>query len=98
MLTQAEADALIAMPKRFVNPCTISLSPGVHALIGDDRRERFQLDLWRGIMRLSKYRMRTRGRIIVVLQGLHLLISADFVMLGRFLHTRGCYFESTGVS
>lgn len=70
MLTQAEADTLIAMPKRFVNPCVISLPPGVdetHELIGADLRERFLLDLWRGTMRLSKYKMQARGRIIVVL-------------------------------
>lgn len=70
MLTQAEADALIVMPKRFVNPCAISLPPGLdetHELIGDDQRERFLLDLWRGTMRLSKYKMQARGRIIVVL-------------------------------
>jgi hypothetical protein len=70
MLTQAEADALIAMRKRFFKLRTISLPPGVdetHELIGDDKRERFLLDLWRGTMRLSKYRMQTRGRIIIVL-------------------------------
>jgi hypothetical protein len=70
MLTQAEADALIAMQKRFITPRPISLPPGVdetHELIGEDKRERFLLDLWRGTMRLSKYKMQTRGRIIVVL-------------------------------
>ena len=70
MLTQTEADTLIAMRKRFLNPHTISLPPGVnetHELIGDEQREIFLLDLWRGIMRLSKYKMQTRGRITVVL-------------------------------
>lgn len=70
MLTQAEADTLIAMRKRFLNPRTISLPPGVdetHELIGDDKREHFLLDLWRGTIRLSKYKMQTRGRITIVL-------------------------------
>mgnify|MGYP000935963742 FL=1 len=70
MLTQAEANALIAMRKRFVAPRPISLPPGIdetHELIGEDKREHFLLDLWRGTMRLSKYKMQTRGRIIVVL-------------------------------
>lgn len=61
---------MITMRKRFIKSRRISLPPGVdetHELIGDDRRERFLLDLWRGTMRLSKYRMQTRGRIIVVL-------------------------------
>lgn len=70
MLMQTEADALIAMRKRFIKSRRISLPPGLdetHELIGDDLRERFLLDLWRGTMRLSKYRMQTRGRIIIVL-------------------------------
>ena len=70
MLTQAEADALIAMRKCFVSPRSISMPPGIdetHELIGEDKREHFLLDLWRGTMRLSKYKMQTRGRIIVVL-------------------------------
>ncbi len=70
MLTQAEADTLIAMRKRFLKTGGIALPPGVdetHELVGEDWRERFLLDLWRGTMRLSKYRMQTRGRMIVVL-------------------------------
>ena len=75
MLTQTEADALIAMTKTFVSPVTISLRPGVnetHELVGADPRERFLLDLWRGTIRLSKYRFQTRGRQVIVLVRLDL--------------------------
>jgi len=58
MLTQTEADALIAVGKRFVSPVTISLAPGqsqMRELIGDENQERFLLDLWRGTL-LHLYR------------------------------------------
>jgi hypothetical protein len=48
MLTQTEADVLIAMRKRFEVSRTISMPPGVdesHPLIGEDPRERFLLDV-----------------------------------------------------
>ena len=51
MLTQSEADTLIAMRKTFLHPRTISLPRGAdetHDLIGEDKRELFLLDLWRG--------------------------------------------------
>ena len=70
MLTQAEADALIAMVKTFVNPGGISLPPGAdqtHDLVGEDAREMFLLDLWRGTIRLSKLKFQTRAQKILVL-------------------------------
>jgi hypothetical protein len=70
MLTQQEADDLICMKKRFVTPRNISLPPGAdqtHELIGEDNREQFLLDLWRGTLRLSKVRYQTRGRKVFVL-------------------------------
>lgn len=70
MLTQAEADALIAMGKNFINIAAITLPPGTdetHELIGDDKRELFLLDLWRSTFRLSKLRHQTRGRKVIVL-------------------------------
>lgn len=70
MLTQAEADSLMAMRKSFLNPGTISLPPGgdqTHELIGKNERELFLLDLWRGTIRLSKFRYQTRGRKVIVL-------------------------------
>jgi len=70
VLTQTEANALIAMRKTFVQPTTISMLPGTdqsHELIGDDKRERFLLDLWRGTIRLSRLKFQTRGRMVIVL-------------------------------
>jgi hypothetical protein len=70
MLTQVEADGLIAMEKRFVQQVPISLLPGVdetYDLIGEDPHERFQLDLGRGRIRRSKLKFQTRGRKVVVL-------------------------------
>jgi hypothetical protein len=69
MLTQAEADSLIQMQKVFANPRTIFMRPGLdetHELIGDNR-EKFLLDLWRGMIRLSKIKYQTRGRKVIIL-------------------------------
>jgi len=70
MLTQTEADTLIAMRKIFVNPVIVSIPTGsdlTHELIGDDKREPFLLDLWRGTIRLSKLKLQTHGRKVIVL-------------------------------
>ncbi len=70
MLTQSEADALIAMRKFFIRPVTISVLPGTdqtHELLGEDKHERFLLDLWRGTLKLSKIKYQTRGRKVIVL-------------------------------
>jgi hypothetical protein len=70
MLTQAEADALIAMAKTFADTEAISIPPGVddtRELIGADPKERFLLDIWRSTFRLTKVRLQTRGRQVVVL-------------------------------
>lgn len=70
MLTQSDADALIAMVKTFAKPVEINLTPGLdesYELIGADKREHFVLDVWRGTIRLSKIKYQTRGRTVVVL-------------------------------
>lgn len=70
MLSQAEADALIAMAKTFAEQSAISIPPGTdetRGLIGAAPKERFLLDIWRGTLRLSKYRYQTRGRQVFVL-------------------------------
>jgi hypothetical protein len=70
MLTQAEADVLITMAKSFVGATAISIPPGTddtRELIGADPKERFLLDIWRGTLRLSKFRYQTRGRQVIVL-------------------------------
>lgn len=70
MITQAEADSLIAMSKQFAGSATIILSPGIdesYDLIGDDKHERFLLDVWRGTLRLTKYKYQNRARTAIVL-------------------------------
>lgn len=76
MLTQAEADALIAMEKHFIQLLPVTLRPGKNQsfeLNGfPDAKERFLLDLWRGSIKLTKYRFQNRGRKVVVLVRLEL--------------------------
>ncbi|MBI2060375.1 MAG: hypothetical protein HYT87_11455 [Nitrospirae bacterium] len=70
MLTQAEADLLIAMKKTFADPKPLRLTPGrkrVYELLGDDKKEQFLLDIWRASLKLSKVSFNTRGRKVVVL-------------------------------
>ena len=70
MLTQAEANKLIATKKMFVSPATISLPPGsdvTYELMSHDKQEQFLLDLWRGTLRLSKIKFQNRARQVVVL-------------------------------
>ncbi len=70
MLTQLEANILITMRKTFINRGTILIPPGIdetHELIGDDKREQFLFDLWRGTLRLSKLKFQTRGHKVIVL-------------------------------
>jgi len=70
LLSQVEADALIAMDKRFRSPAAVVLGPGTddtRELLGSDDRELFLLDLWRGTLRLSKIKLQTRARKVVVL-------------------------------
>jgi len=70
-LTQAEAELLMRMAKRFVRPpATISLPAGIdgsYELASPDGREKFLLDVWRGTLRLSKLRFQNRARKIIVL-------------------------------
>lgn len=74
-LTQAEADALIAMEKHRVNedrhdfPVAGSL---VVPLQSPDKREQFLLDIKRGRIDLSKATYQNRGRQVIVLVRLDL--------------------------
>ena len=75
-LTQAEADALIAMEKHRVNQ-ELSDFPAdgqsvVLPLQSADRREQFLVDLSRGRIDLRKVKMQNRGRQVVVLVRLDL--------------------------
>lgn len=59
------------MEKHFVELLPVTLRPGKNQtleLVGyPDSRERFFLDLWRGSIKLTKYRFQNRGRKVVVL-------------------------------
>jgi hypothetical protein len=70
-LTQAEADALIAMPKVKVNDDTCDYPGGGGSLIvplaSQDKREQFLLDISRARIDLQKGKYQNRARQIVVL-------------------------------
>lgn len=70
MLTQIEADKLVAIEKLFVKPETISLPPSsdlTYELVSKDKQEPFLLDLWRSTFRLSKLKFQNRARQVIVL-------------------------------
>ncbi|MBN4054260.1 hypothetical protein JYT87_00960 [Nitrospira defluvii] len=70
MLTQAEADDLIAIQKSFIRASTVSISSGTdltYDLVSEDKREYFLLDLWRGTLKFSKVKYQTRGRKVFIL-------------------------------
>lgn len=75
-LTQAEADALIAMEKHRVTEAPSDFPMGgqslVLALQSADKREQFMLDLRRARIDLRKVKMQNRGRQVVVLVRLDL--------------------------
>jgi hypothetical protein len=69
VLSQAEADALIAEKKRFEQPTLIRLLAGADStfiLIGESG-ESFLLDTWRGTIRMSKVKFQNRTRKAFVL-------------------------------
>ena len=75
-LTQAEAEALIAMEKHRVNEGSSDFPADGESvtlpLQSADRREQFLLDLSRGRIDLRKVKMQNRGRQVVVLVRLDL--------------------------
>ena len=75
-LTQAEADALIAMEKHRVTDDQTDFPIGGESVVlplqSADKREQFLLDLSRGRINLQKVKMQTRGRQVVVLVRLDL--------------------------
>ncbi len=75
-LTQAEADALIAIEKHRANDDQANFPMGGESvavpLQAVDRREQFLLDLSRASINLSKVKMQTRGQQVVVLVRLDL--------------------------
>jgi hypothetical protein len=75
-LTQAEADALIAMEKHRANEERADFPMGGQSVVvplqSTDRREQFLLDLSRGRIDLLRVKMQNRGRQVVVLVRLDL--------------------------
>mgnify|MGYP000104584965 FL=1 len=75
-LTQAEADALIAMEKHRATEDRSDFPMGGQSLLlplqSSDKREQFLLDLSRGRIDLLKVKMQNRGRQVVVLVRLDL--------------------------
>ena len=75
-LTQAEADALIAMEKHRANMDGVDFplngESRVLSLVSADKREQFMLDIGRGRIDLQKVKMQNRGRQVVVLVRLDL--------------------------
>lgn len=70
MLTQAEADALLALRKEFVDRTPLLVPPGgdpTRELASDDHRETFLFDVYRGTIKLTKVKYQTRGRRVFVL-------------------------------
>ena len=79
MLSQSDADSLIAMPKVYAGPPAIALSPGasdqydVNGNLGLlVPEEKFILDLGRGRRKTIKLKFQTRARKIVTLVRLDL--------------------------
>lgn len=70
-LTQNEADALLTLEKHRANADSVPLPlPGKKSsveLLSADKRERFNLDMNRSSVSLSKLTLQTRGRVVVVL-------------------------------
>ena len=75
-LTQAEADALIAMEKHRANEEHADFPMGGQSLVlplqSPDKREQFLLDLSRARIDLLKVKMQNRGRQVMVLVRLDL--------------------------
>jgi hypothetical protein len=75
-LTQAEAEALIAMEKHRANEEQCIFPMGGQSLVlplnSIDKREQFFLDVSRGWIDLAKVKMQNRGRQVVVLVRLDL--------------------------
>lgn len=70
MLTQSEADDLLAMEKKFEEQTTVSLNHGVddvRRLVAEKSDERFLLDVWRNSLRLSKLKYQHRARKTIIL-------------------------------
>ena len=70
-LTQAEADYLMQLEKKFTSDDPLVLGAGplkfVRTLISEDGREQFLLDVHRGSLSLKKYTFQERARAMIPL-------------------------------
>lgn len=76
-LTQTEADALLQMPKEFVDAAPLEFPNSqtvryLRELRSTDRREQFQFDLERGNRNRARLKYQTRGRKVLILARLDL--------------------------
>ena len=76
-LTQAEANALLQMPKAFVDAAPLDFSRTQplsyeRLLLSLDRREEFLFDFERGRRNRARLKYQTRGRKVVILARLDL--------------------------
>jgi hypothetical protein len=73
VLPQAEADAMLAMTKRFRSNAALVLAPGVQVardldpVDPEDAPQQLLLDVHRASIRMTKYKYQQRGQRIVVL-------------------------------
>jgi hypothetical protein len=70
MLAQADAQMLIKLEKYFEDLSPISIPPGIdesRILTSQFPHERFLMDIWRGTLRISKVKLQTRARKVIVL-------------------------------
>lgn len=70
MLSQAEADSLLAVPKTFASMAALNVGGGVNYmrdLLSADAAEAFLLDVRRNQYRLSKLRYQNRARRVFVI-------------------------------
>lgn len=76
-LTQAEADALLQMPKAFTDAAPLEFPRTQHfsyerSLMSMDRREEFRFDFERGRRNRARLKYQTRGRAVAILARLDL--------------------------
>ena len=76
MLSQAEADALLAMPKRYLGPDPLAFpaagEKATYDVESEDSREKFVVDINRGRIRLTKCTYQNRYQAVEVLVRLDL--------------------------
>src|SRR5512140_132098 len=101
MLSQVEADHLLALEKSFVSQDVIEFSMGqpfqqVHDLQSLDHREKFLLDVERGARKRARLKFQTRARKTIVLGRIDIEGKAHR-NLENYPHRPGERFEGTHI-